>query len=127
RKLAYFAPATALAVNMHIVATGIAADLHQRGDDSLRWVLEEAAIGEVFAYGYADSGNDVPVLYSTTKAERVDGGYRFTRRKMFSTLTPVWTRFCLHGTETEDPTGPRVVHAFLRRETPGYRIEQTWD
>jgi alkylation response protein AidB-like acyl-CoA dehydrogenase len=28
---------------------------------------------------------------------------------------------------TNGPEGPRVVHAFLPRETPGYRIEETWD
>jgi len=37
-----------------------------------------AAAGEVFAAGHAESGNDLPVLLSTCKAERVDGGYRFT-------------------------------------------------
>jgi alkylation response protein AidB-like acyl-CoA dehydrogenase len=127
RRLAYYAPATALAVNMHVIATGIAADLYARGDDSQRWILEEAANGEIFAYGYADSGNDVPVLYSTTRAERVDGGYRFFGRKQFGTLSPVWTRFCLHGADANGPTGPQIVHAFLSREAPGYRIEATWD
>ena len=43
---------------------------------------------QVFAAGHAESGNDIPVLLSTTKAERVDGGYRFTGRKRFGSLTP---------------------------------------
>ena len=29
--------------------------------------------------------------------------------------------------DTSDPTQPKVVHAFLPRDTPGYRIEKTWD
>jgi alkylation response protein AidB-like acyl-CoA dehydrogenase len=29
--------------------------------------------------------------------------------------------------DLEDPTGPKVVHAFLTRDTPGYRIMETWD
>lgn len=127
RRLAYHAPATALAVNMHLYWLGVAADLWRRGDASLEWILREAADGEVFAAGHAESGNDVPVLLSTTKAERVKGGYRFTGRKHFGSLTPVWTRLGLHGMDTSDPGQPKVVHAFLPRNTPGYRIEETWD
>jgi alkylation response protein AidB-like acyl-CoA dehydrogenase len=72
RRLAYHAPATALGVNMHLYWTGVAADLWRAGDKSLEWLLTEAAAGEVFAAGHAESGNDLPLLLSTTKAERVD-------------------------------------------------------
>jgi len=127
RRLAYHAPATALAVNMHLYWVGVAADLWRRGDKSLEWLLRDAANGEVFAAGHAESGNDVPVLASTAKAERVEGGYRFTGRKHFSSLTPVWTRFGMHGMDLSDPSRPKVVHAFLPRDTVGFRIEETWD
>jgi alkylation response protein AidB-like acyl-CoA dehydrogenase len=127
RRLAYHAPATALALNMHLYWVGVAADLWRRGDSSLEWILKDAAAGEVFAAGHAESGNDVPVLLSSSKAERVDGGYRFTGRKMFGSLTPVWTRFGLHGMDMSDPTQPKVVHAFLPRNTAGYTVKQTWD
>jgi alkylation response protein AidB-like acyl-CoA dehydrogenase len=127
RRLAYHAPATALALNMHLYWVGVAADLWRRGDNSLEWILKDAAAGEVFAAGHAESGNDVPVLLSSSKAERVDGGYRFTGRKMFGSLTPVWTRFGLHGMDMSDPMQPKVVHAFLPRHTAGYTVKQTWD
>lgn len=127
RRLAYHAPATALAVNMHLYWLGVAADLWRRGDASLEWVLKEAAAGEVFAAGHAEAGNDVPVLLSTTKAERVEGGYRFTGRKLFGSLTPVWTRLGLHGMDASDPARPRIVHAFMPRDTAGYIIKETWD
>ena len=127
RRLAYHAPATALAVNMHLYWLGIAADLCRRGDRSLEWMLREAAAGEIFAAGHAESGNDIPVLVSTTKAERVQGGYKFTGRKQFGSLTPVWTRFGLHGLDVSDPKQPKVVHAFMTRDTPGYTIKETWD
>src|SRR5437762_1279137 len=127
RRLAYYAPATALAVNMHLYWLGIAADLWRSGDHSLEWILREAAAGEIFAAGHAESGNDVPVLLSTTKAERVEGGYRFTGRKMFGSLTPVWTRFGLHGMDVSDPKQPKVVHAFMPRDSSGYMIKETWD
>lgn len=127
RRLAYHAPATALAVNMHLYWVGIAADLWRGGDHSLEWLLREAAAGEIFAAGHAESGNDVPILLSTTKADRVEGGYRFTGRKQFGSLTPVWTRFGLHGMDISDPKQPKVVHAFMPRDTAGYVIKETWD
>jgi alkylation response protein AidB-like acyl-CoA dehydrogenase len=127
RRLAYHAPATALAVNMHVYWIGVAADLWRRGDSSMEWLLRESAAGEIFAAGHAESGNDVPVLLSTSKAERVEGGYRFTGRKLFGSLSPVWTRLGLHGMDTSDPNQPKIVHAFMPRETAGYTIKQTWD
>lgn len=127
RRLAYHAPATALAVNMHIYWLGVAADLWRSGDTSLEWLLREAGAGEIFAAGHAESGNDIPLLLSTTKAERVEGGYRFTGRKHFGSLTPVWTRFGLHGMDTSDPSQPKIVHAFMPRDTVGYTIKETWD
>jgi alkylation response protein AidB-like acyl-CoA dehydrogenase len=127
RRLAYYAPATALAVNMHVYWLGMAADLWRRGDTSLEWLLREAAAGEIFAAGHAESGNDVPVLLSTSKAERVEGGYKFTGRKHFGSLTPVWTRFGLHGMDTSDPSQPKIVHAFMPRDSAGYAIKETWD
>jgi len=127
RRLTYHAPATALAVNMHLYWVGVAADLWRQGDASLEWMLSDAAAGEIFAAGHAESGNDVPVLLSTTKAERVNGGYRFTGRKHFGSLTPVWTRFGLHGMETSDPSRPKIIHAFMPRDSGGYIIRETWD
>lgn len=127
RRLAYYAAPTALAVNMHLYWTGIAADLLRAGDTSLTWLLKEAANGEIFAAGHAESGNDIPVLLSTTKAERVAGGYRYTGRKSFGSLSPVWTYLGLHGMDTSDPAAPKIVHGFMHRDTEGYRIEETWD
>lgn len=127
RRLAYYAPATALAINMHLYWIGVAAELWRRGDQSAKWILEEAVAGEVFAAGHAESGNDLPVLLSTTKAQRVDGGYRFTGRKHFGSLTPVWTRLGLHGMDTSDPNQPRIVHAFMPRDSAGFTVKETWD
>jgi alkylation response protein AidB-like acyl-CoA dehydrogenase len=127
RRLAYYAPATALAVNMHLYWTGVASDLRRAGDKSLEWLLKEAAKGEVFAAGHAETGNDIPLLLSTTKAQRVDGGYRFTGRKSFGSLTPVWTYLGVHGMDTSDPKAPKIVHAFMPRDTKDLKIEETWD
>ena len=91
RRLARYAPATALAMTMHSYWTGIAAELERAGDPSLTWILQAAAAGEVFAAGHAEAGNDMPVLLSTCAAERVEGGYRLTGRKQFGSNGPAWT------------------------------------
>src|SRR5687767_7995288 len=64
-RLAYHAGPTAVAVNMHVYWTGLAADLLRAGDDSCRWILEKAAAGEIFAAIHGEPGNDVPAMYST--------------------------------------------------------------
>lgn len=126
-KLAYHAPATAVAVNMHIYWTGVAADLLRNGDTSCKWMLERAAAGEVFAAIHGESGNDLPLLLSSSKAERVKGGWEITGHKIFGSLSPVWTLAGFHAMDTSDPTKPQIVHGFLPRSASGYEIVETWD
>jgi alkylation response protein AidB-like acyl-CoA dehydrogenase len=64
---------------------------------------------------------------SITKAEKVPGGYKFTGRKSFGSLSPVWTRLGIHGMDSSDPANPKVVHGFLPRGTAGVTIKETWD
>jgi alkylation response protein AidB-like acyl-CoA dehydrogenase len=127
RRLAKYAPATALCINMHNYWVGVSSDLWRGGDKSCEWILKDAAAGEVFAAGHAESGNETSILMSITKAERVPGGYRYTGRKSFGSLSPVWTRLGLHGMDTSDPAAPKVVHGFLPRGTDGVTIKDTWD
>src|SRR3712207_4013384 len=49
RRLARYAPATALAMTMHTYWVGAAAELERAGDPSQRWLLEAAAAGQVIA------------------------------------------------------------------------------
>ncbi len=127
RRLARYAPATALCINMHHYWVGTAADSWRMGDKSVGFILEDAAAGEVFAAGHAESGNETSVTMSISKAEKVSGGYKFTGRKSFGSLSPVWTRLGLHGMDTSDPKNPKVVHGFLARNTPGVTVKETWD
>jgi alkylation response protein AidB-like acyl-CoA dehydrogenase len=126
-RLAYHAAPTALAVNMHFYWTGLAADVWRSGDMSTEWMLKAAAEGHIFAAGHGEAGNDLPLLLSTTTAEKVDGGYKFTGHKMFGSLSPVWTFLGLHGIDNSNPEAPKIVHAFMPRDTAGYKIVETWD
>jgi len=127
-RLAYHAPSTALAINMHLYWIGVAARLWRRGDHSANWILEEVARGRIFAAGHGEPGNDLGLAGSSVVAEPLPGGaYRFTGRKVFTSLSPVWDWLGIHGLDATDPASPKVVHAFIRRDAPGYRIVETWD
>jgi alkylation response protein AidB-like acyl-CoA dehydrogenase len=129
RRLATAAPATALAVNMHLVWTGVAHVLGARGDSSLDFILRETAQGEVFAFGNSEAGNDSVLFDSRTEAVPVPGGgYSFTGRKIFTSLSPAWTRLGIFGKDATAGDGAgELVHGFIARETPGYTILPDWD
>lgn len=127
-RLAAAAPATALAVNMHLVWTGVARTLHDRGDDSLEFVLRDAAAGEVFAFAISETGNDLVLFGSTTDARpQPDGGYAFTGTKIFTSLSPAWTRLGLFGLDTVSDDAPKLVHAVVSRAADGITILSDWD
>ncbi|RZS56334.1 alkylation response protein AidB-like acyl-CoA dehydrogenase [Microcella putealis] len=141
RLLAAHAPATALGLTMHLVWMGVARDLAAAGDDSLAWVLDDAAAGEVFAFAISERGNDRVMSDSTTRADRVDAGWALTGTKIFTTLSPAWTRLGTLARHDPDPargeTGdPVIVHGFLTRDDPhgdptatppGVTVTPDWD
>ncbi|HSN34937.1 MAG TPA: acyl-CoA dehydrogenase family protein [Arthrobacter sp.] len=129
RRLATAAPATALAINMHLVWTGVAHVLAARGDASLDFVLREAGEGEIFAFGNSEAGNDSVLFDSRTAAvPQAGGGYSFTGRKIFTSLSPAWTRLGIFGKDASAGNGGgELVHGFLTRDTPGYEILADWD
>ena len=127
RRMARYAPATALSTSMHLYWVGLAADLHRFGHPFGARILSWVADGEVLASGHAETGNDVPMALSTTRAERVQGGWRLHGRKLFGSLGPVWDRIGVHAMDATSPTGPVVVHGFIGRNAPGVTVVETWD
>lgn len=127
RRLARYAPATALALTMHHYWVGQAADLTALGVPGHTRLLDEVAAGEVLAAGHAEAGNDVSIAMSTCVAEPVEGGYLLTGRKHFTSLSPVWTRLGVHALDASDPADPVVVHAIVERGAPGLTTVEVWD
>ena len=127
QRLATAAPATALAVNMHLIWTGVAKVLEDRGNRDLRFVLNGSVAGEVFGFGISEAGNDLVLFGSDTDAvPRADGSYAFTGTKIFTTLAPVWTQLGLHGLDTSSPDAPKIVYAFVPR-TADVVTRDDWD
>ncbi|MGK9220207.1 MULTISPECIES: acyl-CoA dehydrogenase family protein [unclassified Microbacterium] len=128
QRLAGAAPATALAINMHLMCTGVVQAMLARGDRSLAWVLEEAMAGEIFAFGISEPSNDWVLQGSNTVAEPDgDGGYRLTGVKIFTSLSPVWTRLIVHGRDGSVPDDPVLVYGFVDRDAPGITVSDQWD
>ena len=127
QRLATAAPATALAVNMHLVWTGVAKVFSDRGVPGLEFVQDGAVRGEVFAFGISEGGNDLVLFGSDTSAVPTgDGGYAFTGTKIFTSLAPVWTKLGLHGLDTTSGDTPKLVFAFVER-TDAVVTGDDWD
>jgi len=122
RTLAAHAPATALALGMHFTWMGVAQTLAQSGDSTLQHVLDGARSGELYAFGISERGNDRVMTDSITSVTKVEGGYRFDGEKIFTSLSPAWTKLGLLGR-----MGDQIVHGFVDREAPGISIIEDWD
>jgi alkylation response protein AidB-like acyl-CoA dehydrogenase len=114
---------------MHLVWTGVAYVLGERGDHSLDFVLKEAGNGEIFAFGNSEAGNDSVLFDSRTVATPLPGGgYSFTGSKIFTSLSPAWTRLGIFGKDEGARGGEgELIHGFITRETPGYTILDDWN
>lgn len=113
KKLAGYSPATALAVNMHLIWSGVASIFRENGNHDLDFILNDAAADEVYAFGISEAGNDAVLFDSETQAEELDdGSVKFTGTKIFTTLSPVWTRLGIFG---KTPDGSELIFAVLDR------------
>ncbi|HEY4578114.1 MAG TPA: acyl-CoA dehydrogenase family protein [Yaniella sp.] len=126
KKLAAYAPATALAVNMHLIWSGVASIFQAHGNHDLDFILKEAAAGQIYAFGISEAGNDAVLFDSNTTAEdQPDGSVKFTGQKIFTTLSPVWTRLGVFG---KTPDGSELVYAILDRDEGNTHADGSrWD
>src|SRR5262245_28431744 len=138
RRLARHAPLSALAVSAHLYWTGAAADAYRTGDDSVRWILLEAARGALFAAGHGAAGGDLRFADPRSRCEPAgESGYRFRSPAVLSSLTPAWDWVAVHavhpagsarpgGSGTPGAPGvPDAVLAFAGRGsrcTPAFRV-----
>ena len=125
--LAKVAPGTALGINMHQIIVGLGRYLVAHGNARGEQILRDAVAGEVFGFGISEPGNDLVLFGSTTRATANNaGGYSFEGTKIFTSLSPVWTRLLIFGrAETEE--GPKSVFGIVHRSDEGYSIKDDWD
>ncbi len=127
RRLARHAPRTALAVSAHLSWSGAAADAYRAGDDSVRWILDEASRGALFAGGHGEPGGDLRFADPRSRCEPAgDGGYAFLDPGVLATMTPAWDWLAVHAVHpAAGRARPQCVLAFAGRGarcTPAFRV-----
>lgn len=122
KELAHHCGSTALAFSMHT---------HQVAIPAWRWTYQKAApvvplLKRVAAERIillSSGGSDW--IEGSGKAEKVDGGYRITARKIFTSGAPVGD-ILMTGAVLDEPDGPKVIHFGLPMKSPHVKILDTW-
>jgi len=122
RTLATHCSSTALALSMH---------MHQVAIPVWRWRHERAPV-ERFLRRVASEelvlvtsgGSDW--LAGSGKAEKVEGGYRVTARKVFGSGAPSGDLLMTMAIYEDPQEGPVVVHFPVPLNAPGVAIQDTW-
>jgi alkylation response protein AidB-like acyl-CoA dehydrogenase len=122
RVLAQSCSSTALALAMHT---------HQVAIPAWRWRHERAPV-EAFLRRVASEelilvtsgGSDW--LAGSGRAEKVDGGYRVTARKVFASGSPSGDLFMTMAVYDDPDAGPTVLHFGVPLDSPGVTIADNW-
>jgi alkylation response protein AidB-like acyl-CoA dehydrogenase len=123
RILARHCGSTALAFSMHT---------HQVAIPAWRWKVQKAAPVEPLLKRVAaeriillsSGGSDW--LGGTGKAEKVDGGYRITARKVFSSGSPVGDLMMTGAVLETEGEPPQVLHFGIPMNSPQVKVQDNW-
>lgn len=122
RILAKACGSTALACSMHLHVALAAAWRWRRGDTAVEPLLKRIADHAVVG---STGGNDW--TKPTTVATPVDGGWRVTGRKVFSSISPAADLVATFAVVGAPEPGAEVIVFGLPLTAEGVRIEETWD
>jgi len=123
RTLAHHCGSTALALSMHT---------HQVAIPAWRWRHRQVSAVEPLLKRVASErivlltsgGSDwIP---GTGRAERVDGGYRITARKIFASGSPVADLLLTSAVLDADGQAPTVLHFGIPMNSPHVKVLDTW-
>lgn len=124
RAIAYHCGSTGLAFSMHT---------HQVAIPAWRWKHQAPAKAAVEPLLKRIAAERIMLLSSggsdwiggSGKAEKVDGGYRITARKVFTSGAPTGNVF-MTGAVLETDEGPMVLHFGLPMNSPHVKVLDTW-
>lgn len=122
RELAHHCSSTALAFAMHT---------HQVAIPAWRWVHQKAPVEPLLKRVAAEriilltsGGSDW--VAGSGKAEKVDGGYRITARKVFSSGAPAGNLLMTSAVWDGDGDGPQVLHFGIPMTSPQVKVVPVW-
>jgi alkylation response protein AidB-like acyl-CoA dehydrogenase len=123
RTLAYHCGSTALAFSMHT---------HQVAIPAWRWTVQKAAPVEPLLKRIAKerillvSSGGSDWIAGSGKAEKVDGGYRITARKIFSSGAPTGDLLMTGAVLESEGEPPAVLHFGVPMSSPHVKVLDTW-
>ena len=113
---------TALALAMHTHQVAIAAWRWRHDGAPLEPFLRRVAAEELII---ATSGGS-DWLAGSGRAEKVDGGYRVSGRKVFASGVPAADLFATMAVYDDPEAGPTVLHFATPLTAPGVTVAQNW-
>ena len=124
---------TALAINMHFNVMGLLINLwHKRKTPIVESMLHKIVQERLIVGGSgSEPDNAISVLRPRTQAVRVDGGWRVSGRKIFSTQSIALDRYFAEATwkegEHQGKQTGTVISFMIPRDTPGFIIKDDWN
>jgi indole-3-acetate monooxygenase len=123
RTLAYHCGSTALAFSMHT---------HQVAIPAWRWSNQKVAamepllkrIAQERIFLLSSGGSDW--ISGSGKAEKVEGGYKITARKIFSSGAPTGNLLMTGAIYEEEGKPPMVLHFGVPMNSPNVKVLDTW-
>lgn len=122
RLLAHGCSSTALALSMHT---------HQVLIPAWRWRHEQAPVETLLRRVAAEElilvtsgGSDW--LAGSGRAQKVEGGYRVTARKVFASGSPAGDLFMTMAVHDDPREGRTVVHVAIPFDAPGVTVHDNW-
>lgn len=122
RELAHYCGSTALAFSMHTHNVATQALSYRAGNKAPEPLLRRIAAEKLVL---ATSGGS-DWLSGSGKLEKVEGGYRMSGRKIFSSGVSGASLFTTTGVYDDPEKGPTVCHFAVPLPTDGFKILDTW-
>jgi acyl-CoA dehydrogenase len=122
RALGQHCGSTALALSMHTHQIAIAAWRWRHEGGVMEPLLRRVAAQETVLV--TSGGSDW--IAGSGRAEKVDGGYRVSGRKVFASGSPAGDLFMTMAIHDDPESGPTVLHVAIPFGAAGLTIEDTW-
>lgn len=122
RGLARHCGSTALALAMHTHQVAIAAFRWRHESGAGEALLRRVAADELVLV--SSGGSDW--LAGSGRAERVEGGYRVSGRKVFASGVPLGDLFMTMAVYDDPAAGPTVLHFAIPLDARGVAVQDTW-
>src|SRR5262244_3024638 len=122
RVLARYCGSTALALSMHTHQVATAVWRWRREPFPLETLLRSVASNNLILV--SSGGSDW--IAGSGKAERVEGGWRITARKIFASGVPVGDVLVTSAVWEDPASGPTVLHFPLPLKTNCVKVLDTW-